>query len=288
MDFGLKQLATISLVFVALLILSGCDTGGNTETVNSNQPLISEIKKAKTTSLEEIKRKNTDALKLATDTIDAEAGDEYLSYVDRAKQKGFAASIFDALDKAFTVESSVNPGTTSGSGSSSSVNSGTSTNSGSAGEAETKNHYSSAQDGFSIDFPGGWQVAEGTDGDKNTVTAASPVESASDVYLENISVRVEEFVVEQSLDQYTDSIITELNADLTGFSEVERSEVKIGSLTAKKIIYTCKSGSMSFKAATYVFPKGLKGYTINCCAENSKFSAFEKEFNDCAESICLN
>ncbi len=309
---------------IALAATTGCDRKtDDVQQANVGKPLLAKLEKPTPTPLEDIELKSIEALELASDTVDAFEDDQYLTYInskkDRDRKKieannvdplqaladAFAdtfASIATGFADAFT-GAFADIGFSGATDASDTVDSGggdtdtgddTADDSGDTGDntgddtTDSADRYSNSPDGFSILFPDGWGLTEGEDGEDNTVKAESGSEGSDDKFLENILVVIEELVLPLDLDEYTDEVITALAADLTGFSELGRTEVNIDEGTkAKRIVYTHTSGGTALKSVAYVIVGSLKGYRITGTAEKSKFSSYESKFDDAAESFKL-
>lgn len=304
-----KIIVLMAGLVLALVVLSGCNQQSEDNQASTDQPLVTALEKSEPTPLEDIELKTFDALDLTSDTVNPYEGDDYLAYVndaklrDRDELKTATVNPLEAMVDALasTMISMVTDlgnaianglsGLDTGSNTNTDTDTDTDTDDAdTSDETETVvvNSYTNADSGFSIVFPSDWSVTEGTDGDKNTVTAKSASEGAGDAFLENIEVVIEELVLAFDLEEYTDSVITQLSTDLSEFTEVERQETKIGSLTVKRIVYTHNSGGTPLKSVTYVVAgELLKGYTITGTAETSKFASFESDFDAAAESFLL-
>lgn len=311
---SLRKIVTVGILLSALA-LAGCDEGAGTVQVNNGKPLVSKIEKGKPTPLEDIVGQAPEALSSATDTTGAIETDEFLIYVDQQKERtlteleeksdtaadlnAFAAAFAAAFNEVVNALGEAMAGAAGQTGSSGSTTGGGTTSggtdTGSGGDsgtttstAEPDNLYENADDGYSIIFPRGWQVSEGEAGDKNKVTAESEAAGDDDSFLENVSVEVEELLVETGLGDYTDSVIADLEDDLTDFDEVDRTSAEIDGRDAKKVIYTHKSGGKTIKVIMYVLTKDLKGYAIKGSAASGAYSEYEADFKDSAESFDLN
>ncbi len=300
-----KTAIVVVCAAVALAGLAGCDQKkAVTEQTSADKPLLAKLERPDPTPLEDIELKSIEALDLASDSVSAFEDDQYVMYVNQAKardRKEVEAEAFDPLqdfaDAFADAFASIATGLTDAFAdafadlgdavvTADDTAADTADNSDDSSDDTTDtDSYSNDPDAFLITFPSGWTVAEGEEGDKNTVTAVSGSEGSGDKFLENVQVVIEELVIPLTLDELTDSVITGLTADLTNFTEIERSDVEIDGTPAKRILYTHTSGGTSLKSVTYVTVGDLKGYTITGTAEQTKYAANEPIFEAAAESF---
>ncbi len=321
-----KIMVLLLCAAIALGATTGCNRKtDDAQQANVDKPLLAKLEKATPTPLEDIELKSIEALDLASDTVDVFEDDQYLTYVntkkDRDRKKiesknldplqaladafadtfaSIATGFADAFTDAFSDAGDVMGDSDTADSVSGDTDTGddTANDSGDTGDnmgdnagddaTDSPDRYSNSLDGFSILFPDGWDLTEGEDGEDNTVKAVSGSEVNDDKFLENILVVVEELVIPLGLDEYADEVIVALAADLTGFSELGRTEVNIDEgIKAKRIVYTHTSGGTALKSVAYVIVGSLKGYRITGTAEKSKFSSYGSKFDDAAESFKL-
>ncbi len=311
----MKQALAIILIVVAVAAIAGCQK--KPVKVASSEPLIKvEAEKGPALPLDEVIAGGEDALE-STESTDLLEGDEFLNYVNRAKQRdrddaatssiatllaeamtNTLVTMVDELQSAMvqglsdigfteTVAVSQDSSGTSDSGGDMSTDSGSTGDTQDDSEQAQLSTYTSTAKGFSIDFPSGWAISEGEDGDIETVTAESPSGGAGDNFLENITVGISDLPDQLSADDYADQLMGEIEREVGALDETERMDVTIDGKTAKKVVYTYDMAGTSVKVLMYAIPNGYKGFSVKCAADSSKYDGLKDLFEGSAESLSL-
>ena len=150
----------------------------------------------------------------------------------------------------------------------------------SATKPAAPNTFVSKKDGFSLAVPATWDKLENQPG--IAVFFLEPQEDTSDAFRENVNVVVEALPAGMNLDAYAAATLKALPTMLKEFKLVSSQKVKLGKLTAQRILMRHKSGIYDFKGLCYVVVSGGRGYSLTCTAPVDKYPSHEKEF----ENIC--
>ena len=98
--------------------------------------------------------------------------------------------------------------------------------------------YTDSDNAFSITYPNDWVKGAATIADISSVLVVSPMESADDQFLENVSVTAEPLLEEMNIDDYLDLALAGVTKDLPSFSELDRKDETLDGGSAKRVVYS--------------------------------------------------
>jgi len=133
--------------------------------------------------------------------------------------------------------------------------------------------YESYTYGIRMKYPIDWTKEEQFLG--LVVSFFSPQESASDDFLENLNVVVEDlFVQPMTIDEYTELSIDQVKKIVTDISAIDSSFTTLDGNSARKLVYSGKQGIYDIKYMQILTIKDNKAYVITYTAEINKYTYF--------------
>lgn len=139
--------------------------------------------------------------------------------------------------------------------------------------------------GFSIEFPGDWEVRENLKG--TTLIAFSPVDGEKDAFRENVNVLVEALEAPVGIDAYAKAQVEELARTVEGFAEPTVEEIRVGDIAARRLRYTQKLAERELTAMAYLLVKDRRGYIVTAAGDAPAFATHEPAFKRICESLRL-
>jgi len=110
---------------------------------------------------------------------------------------------------------------------------------------EEEGVYSNEDYGFTMDYPDGWNYAEGFMG---SIVAFMSGSEQNDVFTENVNVIGQDISASPiSLEEYTTISLSQFEQYLTNFSLISSEDIEIEGNPAHKVVYTAKQGQFSLK-----------------------------------------
>lgn len=139
-----------------------------------------------------------------------------------------------------------------------------------------------------LTFPGDWDVTYDVN-EYIAVQGVSPLESGSDIFLENMNAAFEN-VPGYSLQAYYDGIVVALSAEsvLGDFNILYESDTTLNSYSAKKLIFTATIQDIPIKFLDYILYENGFGFIITCTAEEASYNRFESIFDGIAGTVKIN
>jgi len=137
--------------------------------------------------------------------------------------------------------------------------------------------------GFSVRFPGDWELREGELG--LAVIGLSPLEGPSDEFRENLSVASSEMTKPLDADGIMDANIPSMMKMVTDFNPSERGYADVGGKRAAKLEYTQRQGQFRLSVTLYALAGGDRAYLIHCTSETSAMSRFNDKFDKIVSSF---
>ncbi len=305
---SMKIVASVVLVALTVIALTGCisDDASDFERVSINRKESVDPPR----SLETVLKDNELALDLAASDKDFLSGDRYLEYIGFAKdrdgvdhQQARLAVLTEAVNKtqaAFSqvmqsasnqlvANNSAGSGSTNVSQPAPATGSQTTVNTPPVTTTNTNltvtETYTDSDNAFSITYPNDWVKGDATIADISSVLVVSPMESADDQFLENVSVTAEPLLEEMNIDDYLDLALAGATKDLPGFSELDRKDETLDGGSAKRVVYSYTSGAQKVKVIFYVRLQGFRGYVIIATTSESQFDAKAEQLEAVARSF---
>lgn len=292
----MKTVVSVVLVALTVIALTGCISNDVSDFERVSIKREENVDPPR--SLETVIKDNDFALDLAVSDRDFLLGDRYLEYIGFAKdrddvdnQQARLAVLTEAVNKtqaAFSqvMQSASNQLVANNSAGSGSTNvsqpapapgSQTTVNTPPVTTTNTNltvtETYTDSDNGFSITYPNDWVKGDATIADISSVLVVSPMESADDQFLENVSVTAEPLLEETNIDDYLDLALAGVTKNLPGFSELDRKDETLDGGSAKRVVYSYTSSGQKVKAIFYVRLKGFRGYVIVGTTSESQFDA---------------
>lgn len=129
--------------------------------------------------------------------------------------------------------------------------------------------YENLENKLSIRYPGSWTKNEGPNG----VMFISPKESSADNFQENIGITVQTLVNNTAnLDQIAEASVEQLKKVITDFNLVDSTQINLGNIPAKQVVYTGKFGDFNIKWLQVIALENDKFYIITYTAEASNYN----------------
>jgi hypothetical protein len=150
--------------------------------------------------------------------------------------------------------------------------------------------YENRGKGFAIRYPQQWKVREGAPSSATAVSFVSPLNSASDSFLENANVTIVELKgdVGITLKAFDEINVAELKKVVTEYQLVQKENVTLGGLPAVLHVFTGRQGTIKLKfRQVYAMATTNKAYTINFVAEESQYADYEEIAKEIAKSFTI-
>ena len=141
----------------------------------------------------------------------------------------------------------------------------------------------SYKDAFRLAAPEDWEARQ--DVGPIPLMLAAPQEGPEDPFRENVNVTSETVGEELSLDAYFDRSYAEAAGTIQGFTEVETSNVRIGEVPAKRLVYEYAYRGHPVRVLAYVLIADGQGYFISGTALAEEYDAYADDFEQIAESF---
>ncbi len=295
----MKKAIVLVLVALVFTALTGCINKGSISFASKRK--IKKIKEEQTLSLDKALKDNENALRLADEERDFLVPDQYIEWISFAKDRDAEdqkrenlAALTAAVNAAQASLAQGQPLATIGgqpilpsgtapaaSGPTSApADSGTQTTNG-----ITTERYTSADGGYSIEFPSDWTQAELIIFDINSIVGLSPMESAEDDFLENVSVTVEPLLFDVAVANHADEAVANLEKNLTDYKQLERTETTVDGVKAVKIIYTYTAAGRTVKSIMRVAVRDVRAYLIITSTTEALFDAKSELLENSANSF---
>jgi hypothetical protein len=140
--------------------------------------------------------------------------------------------------------------------------------------------------GFSIQFPAGWETREDVPG--LAVMGILPPEGPEDRFVENCVVAIEELGEEVALRAYKERALAQLRRTSQGFLLLqEADEHTFSGIAAKKLVYDQEIGEMELRLLVYLMVGEKRAYLVTCGTGQSAYNAYKKLFEQVAKSFQL-
>ncbi|MCK4420547.1 hypothetical protein KAW48_02025 [candidate division WOR-3 bacterium] len=139
--------------------------------------------------------------------------------------------------------------------------------------------------GFSIKFPGEWEIKEGPGQEEPAVEATSPWENEADMFSEFIAIYVDELPGTTSLKDYFNELNFNTENDLAHYQEKERGNISIDNTDTKWIIFTYTLAEGAMQSISYLLIKDNKAYMISCNSEPEKFDMYRSKFKEAVQTF---
>ena len=141
-------------------------------------------------------------------------------------------------------------------------------------------------DVFRLSAPADWDVRRDVKASVRLI-ALAPLDGADDPFQENLNVTVQDVPEEASLEAYYDDVFAGLATNIPGFEEVETRNVRLGDVSAKRLVYTYTFNEQPFRVITYVLLEGGEGYFLTGTALAATFDAYTETFEEIAGTFEL-
>ncbi len=146
--------------------------------------------------------------------------------------------------------------------------------------------YKNEQYQFEIKYLSDWTKQEQVMG--SIVAFSSPQESASDIFLENLNVIVQDLSTQpMTLSDYTDLSVDQISRLITDSNIIDSSATTLAGNPAHKLVYTGKHEQHNLKWMQVWTIKNNKVYLISCTAEVDKYSDFLRTIQQMINSFKL-
>jgi hypothetical protein len=131
--------------------------------------------------------------------------------------------------------------------------------------------------GFSIQYPAGWEIREDLDfqGLKIPLILLEPQKGDKDLFRENVNVISEKLPRPYGVDEYEQASLENMKTGLKDFKAVNSGDVKIAGSSAKYLVYTHKTGAGEglTKVIVFFYTRKTMAYTITCSSTEKDFKA---------------
>ena len=145
--------------------------------------------------------------------------------------------------------------------------------------------------GFSIRYPGNWEVRENLDfqGFKIPLLLLEPLQGPSDNFQENLNVIIENTSRPYSTDEYLKASMETMKKSLNSFTGLNVGAIQSPGLKGKYLVYTHKVDQVPglTKVIVFFYVKGTKAFDITCSATEKEFDAHLKLFMEMGKSFQL-
>jgi hypothetical protein len=139
-------------------------------------------------------------------------------------------------------------------------------------------------EGFSIAFPDGWEIREGSAG--LVVMAVSKPSSSDDPYLENCALAVTGLADEVPLAGYKEAAMEQLQRSSQGFLLLEESEGSTFSgIDARRLVYDQEIGELELRMLVYLFVQAKRAFVVTCGTGRDVFDEHRESFEKIAKSF---
>lgn len=150
------------------------------------------------------------------------------------------------------------------------------------GAREPGRYYADKHD-FSIKFPDGWMVQ--ADEQYGMIAALSPLEGEDDMFIEGVSVSVEQCLVSVDLEEYFNALNRTSESELAWFELESSEDVIIANTPAKRAVFSFVESGETVRSTGYCIVKGKKAYLIMCMSDENSYPAYAAEFDAISESF---
>jgi len=140
-------------------------------------------------------------------------------------------------------------------------------------------------DRLSLRVPEGWEAREGHQG--AIVALISPREHDDDPFPENVNLTAEVIAREVDLDTYVDRAIEDLEASLTGFELIDRSESQIAGRRARVIEYRVEWDEASYHLLAFLVLDQDRALVLTATATADRFDRWRPLFDVIARSFAI-
>lgn len=132
--------------------------------------------------------------------------------------------------------------------------------------------YSNSSLGISIQYPQDWTKVEGAAG--TVVTFQSPQSSASDDFLENLNIVVEDLSSQpMTLSEYVELNVNMLKQYIPSYKLIDSSSTTLAGMPAQKLVYTGELQQYALKWMQIISIKNNVAYVISYTATESSYSS---------------
>jgi hypothetical protein len=142
-----------------------------------------------------------------------------------------------------------------------------------------------ARFGFELAYPSGWTASEGPGMPALFVTSAR--EGASDPFVENVNVVVEELPVPMSAEAYADGSLPLMQTDLVEFREVSRGPADLGGQPAVRREYEHTFAGRPLWVVSYMVVVDKRAYVITATAERERAETWRALLESISNSFQL-
>jgi hypothetical protein len=139
-----------------------------------------------------------------------------------------------------------------------------------------------------LTFPADWDITFDVN-EYVAVQGASPQQSGSDIFLENINASFEK-IPGYSLQAYFDAN-KDAFSTLTAFEDftiIYQSDTTLNNYSAKKLIFTATMQNIPLKFIDFFLYEDGYGFVITCTSEESTYDEFESIFEGIAGTVKIN
>jgi len=137
--------------------------------------------------------------------------------------------------------------------------------------------YENSTYGFSIKYPEGWISKEAEANNMNMVVGFLAPGGNMDNPANYVTVQVESLPSNINLDQYTDAITSNLKSSYKDFRLLSQSDVPLGNLPGKEMLYTMSSDGMPYEILLKYTIKDNKAYVLTYYSQEDSYSQFEAD-----------
>ncbi|HSG28428.1 MAG TPA: hypothetical protein VLA34_08100 [Candidatus Krumholzibacterium sp.] len=145
--------------------------------------------------------------------------------------------------------------------------------------------YTSAEFGFSIVFPEGWEVEEPGGGELPVVAASLIPKGEPGIMLAYVAVEIDDLDDAVTLEEYAGRIRSEQSRDAKYFSEHEYGEIRIDGRKARYLFIDVDWEDSTLRLLGYILVDKRKGYLITCGAIPDEFERYQAIFRQTARSF---
>jgi hypothetical protein len=154
------------------------------------------------------------------------------------------------------------------------------------GEEKTENDKND-ESAYTINAPEGWEKRDTFYMGQKVVFMKSPLEGATDDFMENMNVITEE-VGSMEIKEYLEKNLTNMEAGLTGFERIKLYSRDINGREFWVLRYNHNYGGVPIDAKVFFAIKDGTAYVITCSAKGGKMDQWESRFDEVMNSFRLN
>ena len=145
--------------------------------------------------------------------------------------------------------------------------------------------YTSAENGFSLTFPGDWRSWEGGYG--TALEIMPPGQTDPNIFRDIVLVSIETLPDPLTPEEYLGIKAAKGARAMADYAELERSTVALNGRPAGRLVYSCTVNGESVHSIAYFLVKRNRGYTLLASAALQRLPLRKAEFETIASSFTL-